>query len=193
MSVYSHAVGDVKPLNERVMVSSSLPPQQDRQEYQCPSSAGYWYHCQRLCCVVFSAHHSYQDSLRGQLFPTTSAYWKLWELKWLLCGWDVSAHYLCGLFICLHGSVNIPCFFLMFSLQEHQLCGFFSPDWRSANGMLHDRWNPTVDFMVTVVDVVEFLRDTEWKFPVQKCVPGSEIYLADRRQQRYVCACWNIL
>lgn len=77
----------------------------------------------------------------------------------------------------------------MFSLQEHQLCGFFSPDWRSANGILHDRWNPTVDFMVTVVDVVEFLRDTEWTFPVQKCVPGSEIYLADRRQQRYVCVC----
>lgn len=65
----------------------------------------------------------------------------------------------------------------------------FLPDWRSANGMLHDLWNPTVDFMVTVVDVVEFLRDTEWTFPVQKCVPGSEIYLADRRQQRYVCVC----
>jgi len=96
-------------------------------------------------------------------------------------------HIICA--VCLHGSVNIPCFFLMFSLQEHQLCGFFSPDWCSANGILHDRWNPTVDFMVTVVDVVEFLRDTEWTFPVQKCVPGSEIYLADRRQQRYVCVC----
>lgn len=32
------------------------------------------------------------------------------------------AHYLCSLCICLHGSVNIPCFSLMFSLQEHQLC-----------------------------------------------------------------------
>jgi len=84
-------------------------------------------------------------------------------------------------------------FFLNVLVTRALTGGFFSPDWRSANGILHDRWNPTVDFMVTVVDVVEFLRDTEWTFPVQKCVPGSEIYLADRRQQRYVCACWNIL